>query len=112
MLSKKVNLRLFLDIFIIEIRCPGTPVTSATDGAGHPGKTGISVDDVPARMPTVTVEGMSCDHCEQTVEDAVRALSGVTAATADSETDQLTVEGEVDLDAVARAVEDAGYTAP
>ncbi|MDX1746276.1 MAG: cation transporter, partial [Halobacteriales archaeon] len=32
---------------------------------------------------TITVEGMSCDHCEQAVEEALRGVNGVTDATAD-----------------------------
>ena len=60
----------------------------------------------------LTVEGMSCGGCEQTVEKAVTSVSGVTRATVDRTTNQVTVEGD-DLDetALVRAVEDAGYTA-
>jgi len=60
---------------------------------------------------TITVEGMSCDHCEQTVEDALRDVSGVTDATADREGERAVVEGEADAAALVSAVEDAGYTA-
>ena len=60
----------------------------------------------------LTVEGMSCGGCEQTVEKAVTSVSGVTRATVDRTTNQVIVEGD-DLDetALVRAVEDAGYTA-
>ena len=60
---------------------------------------------------TITVEGMSCGHCEQTVEDALREVSGVTDSTADREAEQASVEGNADLTALVQAVEDAGYTA-
>lgn len=60
---------------------------------------------------TITVEGMSCDHCEQTVEDALREVSGVTDATADREAQQASVDGAADTTALVQAVEDAGYTA-
>ncbi|MDS0301459.1 heavy-metal-associated domain-containing protein [Halogeometricum sp. S1BR25-6] len=60
---------------------------------------------------TITVEGMSCGHCEQTVEDALREVSGVTDATANREAEQASVEGDADLTALVQAVEDAGYTA-
>jgi copper chaperone len=60
---------------------------------------------------TITVEGMSCDHCEQTVEDALRDVPGVTDATADREGEQAVVDGEADATALVDAVEDAGYTA-
>ena len=60
---------------------------------------------------TLTVEGMSCEHCEQTVEEALEAVAGVDAATADREAAQATVEGEADQGALVAAVEDAGYEA-
>lgn len=60
---------------------------------------------------TITVEGMSCDHCEQTVEEALREVAGVTDATADHEAAQAVVDGEADASALVAAVEAAGYTA-
>ena len=48
---------------------------------------------------TITVEGMSCEHCEQT------------GATTDREAEQAVVEGEADAAALVAAVEDAGYDA-
>jgi len=60
---------------------------------------------------TLTVEGMSCEHCEQTVTDALESVDGVQGASADRETERATVEGEADTDALVAAVEDAGYDA-
>lgn len=60
---------------------------------------------------TITVEGMTCEHCEQTVEEALRNVSGVTAATADREAERVSIEGDVELTDLVEAVEDAGYTA-
>jgi len=60
---------------------------------------------------TITVEGMSCEHCEGTVEEALRDVTGVTDATADREAAQAVVDGEADAAALVDAVEDAGYTA-
>jgi copper ion binding protein len=62
-------------------------------------------------MPTISVEGMSCEHCEQTVEDAVREIPGVTRVTADEAAQQVDIDGDADIDAVLQAIEDAGYTA-
>jgi copper chaperone CopZ len=62
-------------------------------------------------MTTITVEGMSCEHCERTVEQALRDIPGVSAARADHEAAHVTVEGDADSDALVRAVEDAGYDA-
>ncbi|MCD2203744.1 heavy-metal-associated domain-containing protein [Halobacterium sp. KA-6] len=60
---------------------------------------------------TITVEGMTCGHCEQTVEEALREVSGVTDATADREAEQANVDGDADVTALVEAVKDAGYTA-
>ena len=60
---------------------------------------------------TLTVEGMSCGHCEQSVEEALRGVSGVDDASADNEAGQATVEGDADVDSLVAAVEDAGYSA-
>lgn len=60
---------------------------------------------------TITVEGMSCGHCEQTVEEALQEVSGVTDVTVDRENEQASVDGEAEFTALVEAVEDAGYTA-
>lgn len=60
---------------------------------------------------TITVSGMSCEHCEQTVAEALEDVSGVTAAEADHEAGTATVEGDADSEALAGAVADAGYEA-
>lgn len=59
---------------------------------------------------TITVEGMSCGGCEQTVEDALRGVEGVTGVDVDRTTGSATVEGSSDTDALVAAVEDAGYS--
>lgn len=60
---------------------------------------------------TITVEGMSCEHCEASVADALESVTGVTAATADREAAQATVEGEAATDDLLAAVDEAGYDA-
>lgn len=63
-------------------------------------------------MPTtLTVRGMSCGHCEQSVEDALTGVDGVTDATADRERETATVEGDADATTLVAAIEDAGYGA-
>ncbi|VBB08840.1 Hypothetical protein LUCI_4121 [Lucifera butyrica] len=62
---------------------------------------------------TMTVEGMSCNHCKNAVEKAARALPGVLAAEVDLAANQLTVEynpGKSNLEEIKTAVEEAGYT--
>lgn len=62
----------------------------------------------------LNVSGMTCGHCAKTVERSVRSLPGVVAARVDFAKKELTaaVDGDqVDVDAIAGAVERAGYRA-
>lgn len=60
---------------------------------------------------TIHVTGMSCGGCEQNVEDAISALSGVTSVTADHEGDSVAVVhgGDVDDTEIHTAIAAAGY---
>ena len=60
---------------------------------------------------TITVEGMTCGHCEQTVEEALEDVTGVTAATADREAETVTVEGDAETQVLVEAADEAGYEA-
>lgn len=60
---------------------------------------------------TITVEGMSCEHCEQTVEEALEGVSGVTDVSVDREAETATVEGDADTESLVTAVDEAGYEA-
>ncbi|MDD7733109.1 MAG: heavy metal translocating P-type ATPase [Firmicutes bacterium] len=55
------------------------------------------------------IEGMSCAHCQKRVEDALNRLEGVEAKV-DLEAGLARVKGDhLDLEAMKKAVEDAGY---
>jgi copper chaperone CopZ len=60
---------------------------------------------------TITVKGMSCEHCERTIEEALRSVAEISNARADREAERATVEGDADTAALVQAVEDAGYEA-
>ena len=60
---------------------------------------------------SITVEGMSCEHCEQSVTEALEGVAGVESATADRERSSATVEGTADASALVEAVREAGYDA-
>jgi copper chaperone CopZ len=60
---------------------------------------------------TITVSGMSCEHCEETVAEAIDDVAGVSAVKVDRETETATVEGDVDPDDVVDAIEAVGYDA-
>ncbi len=65
----------------------------------------------PSNQPAATyaVQGMTCSHCERSVQEEVEALPGVTAARADHASGTVVVTGKADADAVAAAVQAAGY---
>lgn len=58
-----------------------------------------------------TAEGMTCHHCEMSIQEEVSEIAGVTDVTADHTTGAVTVTGEGFTDEqVAAAVQEAGYT--
>lgn len=62
---------------------------------------------------TLTVGGMSCQHCVRTVKTSVEALKGVDTADVSLEKNLVTVAfdpGLVSLEAIKTAIEDQGYT--
>lgn len=62
---------------------------------------------------TLTVEGMSCQHCKNAVEKAVRGLPGVLSAEVDLASKTLKVEFDAQkssLQQIKDIVSDAGYT--
>ena len=57
-----------------------------------------------------TVEGMTCGHCEMSVQEEIGEVAGVTAVNADHKTGQVAVEGAGFTDEqVSAAVAEAGY---
>jgi copper chaperone len=61
---------------------------------------------------TYDVVGMTCGHCELSVQEEVGELDGVLAVEADHASGRVTVTSAEPLDraAVAAAVEEAGYS--
>ena len=60
----------------------------------------------------IVVEGMSCDGCVTSVQNALTAHDGVAAASADLDTGIVVIEFDpavVNRDALANAIEDAGF---
>lgn len=56
------------------------------------------------------VVGMSCPHCQSTVTKVLSALDGAESVTVDLSSGIATVVGQVDPEAVRKAVYDAGFT--
>lgn len=63
-------------------------------------------------MIELEIKGMSCQHCVKAVTDALSKVSGVArVVTVDLDAGRATVEGDVDPQALAAAVKEAGYEA-
>lgn len=62
---------------------------------------------------TLSVEGMKCDGCVSSVESALRDVDGVerVEVSLQDEEARITAGDDVDPDALAAAVEGAGYAA-
>lgn len=60
---------------------------------------------------TITVQGMTCSHCENAVKSELSELSGVSHVAVDLATGAVTITSEAELDdaAVRDAVDEAGY---
>jgi copper chaperone len=59
----------------------------------------------------IKVGGMSCQHCVNFVDKAVRAVPGVTGAAVDLAAGAATVTGDFDRAAVVAAIKAEGYEA-
>jgi len=57
----------------------------------------------------ITVEGMTCEGCEEVVVEALEMADGVESAEADRYEDTATVEGDADVEVLVDKVEMAGY---
>ena len=60
---------------------------------------------------TYTIEGMTCGHCVARVETALRAVTGVTAASVSLTPPRAVIEGtNVDISTLAAALADTSFT--
>ncbi|WP_038049171.1 CopZ family metallochaperone [Thermus caliditerrae] len=62
-------------------------------------------------MLKLKVEGMTCNHCVMAVKKALMRVPGVEKAEVSLERAEALVEGQADLEALLRAVEEEGYRA-
>ncbi|GAA4384908.1 heavy-metal-associated domain-containing protein [Tsukamurella soli] len=62
-------------------------------------------------VETYTVTGMTCGHCAASVREEISEIAGVTGVDVNLETGAVTVTSDAELarDAVAAAVDEAGY---
>ena len=57
----------------------------------------------------IKVEGMMCTHCKARVENVCKAVAGTVDAVVDLQEKQVTVTGDASVDALKKAITDAGY---
>ena len=57
----------------------------------------------------ISVEGMMCTHCKARVEQVCKAVPGSTDAVVDLQAKTVTVTGDASVDALKKAITDAGY---
>ncbi len=62
---------------------------------------------------TLSIDGMSCEHCVSHVQSALQGVSGVESADVSLEggTAHVELASDVATDALVRAVQEAGYEA-
>lgn len=60
-------------------------------------------------MNTYHVKGMTCEHCVRAVKEAVESLPHVQEAKVDLKTGNLQIKGNVDENALKKAIEEEGY---
>jgi copper chaperone CopZ len=59
---------------------------------------------------TISVEGMTCNHCRTTVENNIQAIEGVEEVTVDLQSGDVRIGGKgVNLEKVAARVKELGY---
>ena len=61
------------------------------------------------KQTILKVNGMSCNHCKNAVEKAVKSISDVESVQVNLELGQVVVEGSADYDRLVKAIEEAGY---
>lgn len=64
-----------------------------------------------ANTVTLSVTGMTCNHCVAAVTRALKAVPGVTAADVSLEKKQAVVQGQADTGALIAAIKEEGYEA-
>ncbi len=67
------------------------------------------IKEEPKMKTVINVNGMMCAHCKAMVEKVCKAVPGVTDAVVDLQAKNVTVTGDADIEALKKAIVDAGY---
>ena len=68
-----------------------------------------SIKEENEMAPVIQVEGMMCTHCKAMVEKVCKAVPGTVDAVVDLKAKNVTVTGDADVEALKKAIVDAGY---
>ena len=69
----------------------------------------INIKEEKLMETIIKVNGMMCPHCKARVESVCKAGEGVVDAVVDLQLKQVTVTGNANIDALKKAITDAGY---
>ena len=69
----------------------------------------IVIKEEPKMETVINVNGMMCPHCKAMVEKVCKAVPGTVDAVVDLQAKNVTVTGEADVEALKKAIVDAGY---
>lgn len=58
---------------------------------------------------TIIIEGMSCNHCKQSVEDRLRSIDGIYNVVANIENKEVEIDGTFDIEVIKAAIDEIGY---
>ncbi len=67
------------------------------------------IKEEPKMETVINVNGMMCPHCKAMVEKVCKAVPGTVDAVVDLQAKNVTVTGDADLEALKKAITDAGY---
>ena len=82
---------------------PNTPVSACEPTAEE------KLKEEPEMNTVIYVNGMMCPHCKARVESVCKAQEGVLDAVVDLQEKSVTLTGSADLEAVKKAIVEAGY---
>lgn len=64
----------------------------------------------PTMEIELKIEGMTCQHCQRAVLQALQQVAGVASAEVDLEQKKARITGNATLDDLRQAIEDEGYS--
>lgn len=60
-------------------------------------------------MPTISIKGMSCQHCVASTQKALEAIPGIANVTVDLEKKEASYDGAIDAQVIKDAITKIGF---